>query len=155
MNSHQAAWAWILEHLRVIEYTSKKMCPPKMDLEDFYQELLCDVASKWQGYNSNKGKPSNWVYGRGLAVRKRFLYKHRRQLPPNIWNYELLFPNKNPDLDSLILLRQVHQEASPEGQEAFMAVVEGWRGKELIGRGLTAPEVRRRLKIVGKSYATG
>ena len=82
--SHSAAWAFVLEHGRQIDYFTRKFCGGcTLDPADFRSELIARLVEKHHNWDRDRGwKANNWIFANARHVKRSMVRHSVRNMAP-------------------------------------------------------------------------
>lgn len=167
----EAAWAFVVAHEATIRRAARRTWKVgRVEVEDFIQDLMVDVAEKWPTYDPSRSSPSTWIGIRAWKVKDRTI--RRLSARPDLdWATRSLSTPATEDAPALdlategfgnhetvlvqVTLSQVAAKASPLQREAMVSYLEGWTGDEVkMEMGCTISARNDRLNRLGRRMET-
>lgn len=160
---HAHAWAFVLQHLRIIERYAERQYHPSFAFrgvtrEDFRQALIVDVVGAFAGYDPARAGASTWLWWRALRVRAKHLAYGARvaneisascapseadRPRPHEARY-LHAPAPQAPADVRILVAELYEHATPTEAEALDAHMLAWTPAEVWAELGVSPVVAQR-----------
>jgi len=115
------------------------------DLEDYTTDVVCDVLTHWQKYDSDKGAFSTWAWYRSMKIRDRWNRKMKRTPTSNAqsipWDEVDSMIGGHERIHATATLSSLMDKAPEIVRDAILAQ----------GLGLSSSETREVLGISGQS----